>query len=345
MLPPYTIAGTLLRKKTRKGVHLHKGRPMEKEKSYLLLDVDTGHDDAVAICMALASKTLKLIGITTVAGNQTVDKTTLNTLKILTLVGASHVPVAKGCYRPLIRPLETAEEIHGTTGLDGADLPWPSVKAIGKHAVDFLRETLLGLTETVTIVATAPLTNLATLLLLAPEVSEKIKRIIFMGGAISKGSKTPVAETNVYVDPEAAKIVVDSGIPITMLTLDITEQTAIPLSDLQELLGNGKISKVFIDLLTFYAQKRYEVRGLSNVALHDAVAVAAAIEPTLIKTELLPVDIETEGRLTRGMTVVDLRPRSKTRANVNVAVDVDVKLFREILRSTFHNLNNKKIIL
>jgi len=313
----------------------------KKNDNYILLDVDTGHDDAVAICVALALKRFELIGITTVAGNQTVDKTTVNTLKILTLTEGTHVPVAKGCHKPLIRPLETAEEIHGETGLDGADLPQPVVQALEKHAVDFLREVLLGVNEPATIVATAPLTNLAILLLVAPEVTTKIKRIIFMGGAINKGSRTQVAESNVYVDPEAAKIVINSGIPITMITLDITEQTAITLSELRNLLGKGNISKIFIDLLTFYAQKRYEVRGVPNVAIHDAVAAAVSIEPTLIKTQLLPVDVETEGHLTRGMTVVDRRPRTAAPSNVDVAVDIDVKLFKEILRESFRILNTK----
>ncbi|MEM1540525.1 MAG: nucleoside hydrolase [Candidatus Bathyarchaeia archaeon] len=300
----------------------------------VLLDVDTGHDDAMAICLAVASERLTVLGITTVAGNQTVDKTTVNTLKVLTLIGKENIPVAMGCHRPLVRELVTGAEIHGETGLDGADLPSPKSQVVGVHGVEFIIKMVRESPNPVTLIPTAPLTNVAIALLLAPDIVPKIKRIVLMGGAINGGNRTAAAEFNIYVDPEAAHIVFTSGVPITMVGLDVTEKTAFSLQEIEAMTASNSVTaKTFRGLLSFYARQREKRRGLSGAALHDAVAVAAVINPAVLRVERLPVSVEVKGELTRGMTVVDRRKGiNRTLANVDVAVDVDVELFKHMMR-------------
>ena len=295
----------------------------------IILDVDTGHDDAVAICLACAADELKVLGITTVAGNSTVENTTMNTLKVLTLLEKTNIPVARGCHKPLLRSLVTGEEIHGRSGLDGAELPLPHISPITMHGVNFLIDTLQKSDAPVTIVATAPLTNIALMFILAPNVALKIKRIVLMGGAICGGNRSPCAEFNIYVDPEAAKIVFESGVPITMVGLDVTEKTVLTEEEICDVFK----SDTWRNLMLFYAQRRAIVRGKFGAVLHDAVAVAAVLNSRLLRTELLPVAVETEGGVTRGMTVVDRRGKSPglTGSIIEVAVDIDVSRFKEML--------------
>jgi pyrimidine-specific ribonucleoside hydrolase len=302
------------------------GEGMREE---IILDVDTGHDDAVAICLACAANEVKVLGITTVAGNSTVDNTTDNTLKVLTLLKETNVPVARGCHKPLIRPLVTAENIHGKSGLDGAELPSPQITPIKMHAVNFLIDTLRTHDNPITIVATAPLTNIALMFALAPDIALKIKRIVLMGGAICGGNRSACAEFNIYVDPEAAKIVFESGVPITMVGLDVTEKTVLMEEEIRKLFQ----SETFQNLMLFYAQRRAMARGLAGAVFHDAVAVASVIDPDLLRTEALPVAVEIGGSVTRGMTVVDRRAkRAELIGNIiDVAVDIDVSRFKEIL--------------
>lgn len=303
------------------------------KRELVLLDVDTGHDDAMAICLATTSEKLKVLGITTVAGNQTVDKTTSNTLKVLTLIGKESIPVAMGCHRPLIRELVTGPEIHGETGLDGAELPAPKANVVGVHGVEFLIRTLRGASDPVTLIPTAPLTNIAVALLLAPDIVPKIKRIVLMGGAINGGNRTATAEFNIFVDPEAAHIVFTSGVPITMVGLDVTERATFSLQEIEAMTAaNSRVAKALRGLLSFYARQREKMRGRHGAALHDAVAVAAVLNPALLKVERLPVLVETRGDLTRGMTVVDRRKGfHEGAANVDVAVDINVELFKEMM--------------
>ena len=187
---------------------------MKPEK--IILDCDPGHDDALALTMAVASEQIELLGVTTSAGNQTPDKTLNNALRMLALLGATDIPVAGGNHRPLMRNLKIADYVHGETGLDGADLPEPAFEPVHQPAVELIADILRTQTEPITLVVTGPMTNIALFLRVHPELENKIKQIVFMGGAAGQGNVHPTTEFNMAVDPEAAKIVVNEGIPLVM---------------------------------------------------------------------------------------------------------------------------------
>ena len=232
----------------------------------ILLDCDPGHDDAIAILLALASPELDLLGLTTVAGNQTLDKTTANALRVLELVGRGDVPVAVGADRPLVREREIAADVHGDTGLDGPDLPPPRGEPVAQAAVEFLAERIA---PGVVLVATGPLTNVAHLLDHA-----RPDRIVLMGGAIGEGNRTPAAEFNIWVDPEAAARVFASGIDVTMIGLDVTHQAVVGSAGVEELRGVGRVGSVVAELLDFYGRfHRRRYPDLDGSPLHDAAFV------------------------------------------------------------------------
>ena len=305
----------------------------------IILDCDPGHDDAIAIMLACASSELEVLGITTVAGNQTGEKTFINALKILTLIG-KNLPVARGFDKPLFQELVTAPEIHGETGLDGADLPAPSIKACDVHAVNFIIETLLSADEPVYLIPTGPLTNIAGALLLSPGIKEKIKKIVLMGGGALESNITPAAEFNIYVDPEAAKIVFESGVPITMVGLDATNKALFSLEDIEALSRmGGKVSTIAARLLTFYARQLEKFSGVRGAHLHDPLAVAAVIGPAVVDTKFLHVDIETRGEFTRGATVVDLYGVTGKKPNAEVALGLDLPKFKKLVFDAIKRLD------
>ena len=309
----------------------------------ILIDCDPGHDDMMAILLALsAEKTrkLELLGITTVAGNQTGEKTWLNARRTLTLVGRTDVPVARGADRPLLRELIVAPEIHGVSGLDGADLPEPATQGLATHAVDFLLETLRGAPGRVTLVPTGPLTNLALALLKDPGIVSRIERIVLMGGAVFDSNVTPAAEFNIYVDPEAAKIVFACGAPLTMIGLDVTNKALLTFGEIAEMgRWNGRISRVVAPLLEFFARANREFFGFEGAPLHDALAVAHLLRPEIVRTKFLNVEIETAGELTRGRTVADLYGVSGRAPNAEVALEVDREAFREMIFAAVRDLD------
>jgi purine nucleosidase/pyrimidine-specific ribonucleoside hydrolase len=190
----------------------------------VIIDCDPGHDDALALLLAAGDSRLRLLGVTTVAGNQTLDKTTRNALKILALAGVADVPVAAGCDRPLVGELTVAADIHGSSGLDGPDLDVPVAEVADVHGVELMRRLIVGAAEPVTLIATGPLTNVALLLRGHPEVRPLLRRIVFMGGSTDRGNTTPYGEFNIVTDPEAADIVLRSGLPTTMIGLNVTHQ-------------------------------------------------------------------------------------------------------------------------
>ncbi len=201
----------------------------------IILDCDPGHDDMIAIMLAATREEIELLGITTVAGNQTGEKTFQNALKVLTLINKKYIKVARGFDKPILRELITAPKIHGVSGLDGANLPSPEVEPLKIHAVDFIIETLLKSEEKIYIVPTGPLTNIAISLIKEPKIKEKIEKIVLMGGAIYDSNITPSAEFNIYVDPEAAKIVFNSQVPIVMIGLDVTNKAQITFEDIEKI--------------------------------------------------------------------------------------------------------------
>ena len=291
----------------------------------ILLDCDPGHDDAIALLLALGSDELELRGVTTVAGNQTLEKTTANAIRVLELAGRAKIPVAAGAGRPLLREPRVAADVHGDTGLDGPDLPPPHVDPSPQHAVDFLAERVDG----ATLVATGPLTNVALLLARHPEA--KPERIVLMGGAIAEGNVTPAAEFNIWADPEAARRVFTSGLDVTKVGLDVTHRALVTPAHASQLREAGRIGAVVAELLEFYGGYHRSVYGWDGSPIHDAVAVAHVIDPGLLELERLNVRIDTESELCRGRTVVDFWRRTGLEPTANVAVGIDAERFVDLL--------------
>ena len=291
----------------------------------IILDCDPGHDDAIALLLALASPEVELLGVTTVAGNQTLEKTTANALRVLDFVGRDDIPVAVGAERPLLREPFVAAYVHGETGLDGPDLPPPRRAPLEQHAVDFLAERVAG----TTLVPIGPLTNVALLLAQYPEA--RPKRIVLMGGAIGLGNVIPAAEFNIWADPEAAARVFASGLEITMIGLDVTHQALLMNEDAEGLRSSGRTGKMVAELYDFFHRFHADTYGFGGSPIHDAVAVAHVFRPDLVQTEHRHVAIECASELNRGRTVVDLWQRTEEAPNVHVGVGVDGRAFVELL--------------
>ncbi len=277
-------------------------------KRKIIIDTDPGQDDAVAILMALASTELEVLGITAVAGNVPLNLTEKNSCIVVELSGRTDVPVFSGCSTPLVRNLVTAEEVHGKTGLDGMKPVEPSIPLEEKHATDFIIETLLANNPgTITLCPLGPLTNIAQAMIQAPEIIKQIQEIVLMGGAYFEvGNVTPAAEFNIYVDPEAAEKVFSSGVPITVLPLDVTHQvlTTETRVDIVRNIGN-KVGQEVANLMTFFERFDKEKYGLDGAPLHDPCVIAYLLEPEIFDGRYVNVEIETQSKLTRGMTVVD----------------------------------------
>jgi inosine-uridine nucleoside N-ribohydrolase len=298
----------------------------------VILDVDPGHDDAVALMLACAHPDLDLLAVTTVAGNVPIEKTTRNTLRVLSLVGCTDVPVGVGASEPLERPLHTAEDIHGKSGLDGSEeIPETNFGPDKRRAVALIADTLRASPEPVTLVPVGPLTNIATFLREHPDLKDRIARISLMGGSMGHGNTTPAAEFNIYVDPEAAHEVFESGLPITMLGLDVTHQAAAGPDERERLRATGRVGGVVAGFLDYFATTYESVFGFDAPPLHDPVAVAAVLEPGLLKTRLMRVDVECGSDLTRGETVCDFHGVTGRTPNVEVGVELDREGFFRML--------------
>lgn len=294
-----------------------------------ILDCDPGHDDAIALLLAVASPELDLLGVTTSYGNQTLAKTTANALRVLELVGRTDVQVAAGAERPLARELVVAAHVHGESGLDGPALPSPSTVPTTLDAVAFIAEQLTGSTQPVTIAATGPLTNVARYL--ATHGPEGIERIVLMGGAVAEGNFTPAAEFNIWCDPEAAAAVFGSGLDVTMMGLDVTHKALLGPDVEHRLRAAGRIGSFVADLNVYFTRYHRETYGWDGAPIHDAVAVAHLIRPGLIETRHRNVEIELESELCRGRTVVDLWRRTERTPNAHVGVDLEADAFFDLL--------------
>jgi pyrimidine-specific ribonucleoside hydrolase len=307
----------------------------------IIIDTDPGHDDAMAILMALAyPEKLELRGLTTVAGNQTIDKVTANAIKILSLA-KRRVPVAAGAGAPLRRPLETGGFAHGSSGLDGPELPPPAFAPEPFGAHEFLCRALAESAEPLTIVAIGPLTNPARIISERPDLAEKIALVSLMGGGVGGGNMTAAAEFNIYVDPDAARILFNSGRPVVMSGLDVTEKALIYEEEWEALRRRGGRASAFVaELLDFYSL--YSKRlGIPGSALHDPCAVAYLLEPGLFSYEDLSVDVETEGLITRGMTLADRRKGQSKSPNVRVLTDLDRGGLVALLSEALERLDRK----
>jgi inosine-uridine nucleoside N-ribohydrolase len=295
----------------------------------ILLDCDPGHDDAIALLLALASPEVELLGVTTTYGNQTLEKTTANVLRVLELVGRGDVPVASGAAAPLVRPLTVAAHVHGESGLDGPVLPPPSLRPADVPAVELFRDRITSSGRPVTLVATGPLTNVA--LLLSEHGSEGLERIVLMGGAIAEGNMTPAAEFNIWADPEAAQQVFHAGLDVTMIGLDVTHE-AVTTPALQERFRrSGRVGTFVAELVDFFTEYHRTTYGWEGAPIHDAVAVAQVIDGGLVDTRLRNVEVELASELCRGRTVVDLWRRTDRPVNAHVGVDLARDRFFELL--------------
>jgi inosine-uridine nucleoside N-ribohydrolase len=295
----------------------------------VIIDCDPGHDDAMALMLAVASPELDLVAVTTVAGNQTLDKVTANAIRVLDVVEAHDIPVAAGADRGLIHTAHAASDVHGETGLDGPDLPPPSRETEPLHAVELIASKLRE--QKLTLIPIGPLTNIALLLATHPELHGQIERIVLMGGAFGIGNVTPSAEFNIWSDPEAAHRVFSSGLDVTMVGLDVTHRAMLSAARADALRETGRAGAVVADLHAFYRQFHERVYGHSDTPVHDALAVAHVVKPDVITTEHLPVEVDVTQGPCRGRTVVDQLARTGNAPNALVATDVDAPGFIDLL--------------
>jgi inosine-uridine nucleoside N-ribohydrolase len=302
----------------------------------VIIDCDPGHDDAMALMLAVASPELDLMAVTTVAGNQTLERVTANAIRVLDVVDAHDIPVAAGADRGLIHTANSASDVHGETGLDGPDLPPPSREPEPLHAVELMARELRE--QRLTLIPIGPLTNIALLLATHPELAPQIERIVIMGGAIGLGNVTPSAEFNVWADPEAAHRVFTSGLDITMVGLDVTHRAMLSAERADALRDKGRAGAVVADLHGFYRQFHERVYGHSDTPVHDALAVAHVIQPDVITIEPFPVEIDVTHGPCRGRTVVDQLRRTEKSDNALVATDVDAGAFIDLLTERIASL-------
>ncbi len=297
----------------------------------IIIDCDPGHDDAIALLLALASPELELLGVTTVAGNQTLEKTTKNALRVLELVGRGDTPVAAGAGRPLVRDLKVAEWIHGETGMDGPTLTEPRAAADPRHAIDLIADLVESQSEPVTLVPVGPLTNIALLLARYPELESRLGPVIVMGGAVGLGNVTPAGEFNIWQDPEAARRVFQSELDVTMIGLDVTHHALLGSSEADELRGAGAPGKFVAELLDFFASRNADTYALRGAPIHDAVAVTHIVRDDLVSTEHLYVDVDCSWGPSRGRTNADRWARGDEPPNAHVGLEIDGPAFSRFL--------------
>lgn len=281
----------------------------------------------MALLLAHAAPELDLLAVTTVAGNQTLPKTTLNARRVMSFAGITNVPLAAGADRPLVREQVIAQDIHGESGLDGFDFGEPSVEPDPRHAVDLIID-ILRAEEKVTLVPVGPLTNIALALRKEPRIAEHIEEIVLMGGGYSRGNITPLAEFNIYADAEAASIVFRSGVPVTMVGLELTHQARAMPEVVERIRAlDTPVAGMASDLLTFFADTYRNIYGLEGPPVHDACAVARVARPELVRCRPAHVEVETRGEWTYGATVCDIYGKARHEPNALVATELDVQGF------------------
>ena len=304
----------------------------------VLIDCDPGHDDAIALLLALARPEWEVESISIVAGNTVLPNAVRAATQVLTVAERTEVPVHAGMDRPMRRELRTAAHVHGESGLEGPVLPEPAVEPRPVHAVEWLTERLRRARdagEPVEVAATGPLTNLGVVLERDPTLARGISRLVLMGGAINEGNVTPSAEFNIWVDPEAAAVVFDADTEVTMVGIDVTHRAILPTARFEELRDLGTpVGVLTAELCDFFLRFHRSTYGFDGVPIHDAVAVAALLDPSLVETRLLRVDVETDSTFCDGRTVVDLWSVTGRQPNVHVGVDIDRERFLDLLVSS-----------
>ena len=316
----------------------------------VLLDCDPGHDDAIAIMLAIADPSIELTAITTVAGNVTLDHTTRNALRVLDMVDRPDIPVAAGRDRPRSRDLSTAAVMHGESGLAGPLPVEPSRPALDIPAIELIEQVLTDATEPVTLVATGPLTNMADVVERLPHLHGRIAELVIMGGAVDLGNWTPAAEFNIWVDPDAADIVFRAacppggprtGIPLTMIGLEVTHRAWLDLGHAEQLRGQGSAGLFVAELLDHFVGFHQERFGWPGAPIHDAVTIAHLIDPTLLTLHTMNVQIETHSPLCIGRTVADRWAVTGLPANAAVGIDIDRDRFVTLLIDRLRHLTSR----
>jgi purine nucleosidase len=308
----------------------------------IIIDTDPGVDDALTFLLALASPEIQLEALTTTQGNVTVDKATRNALSVLELCGASHIPVAMGSMYPLVQPLRASASIHGQSGIGNSQLPEPKARPLPQHAVDYLIERVLAEPGEISIFPIGPLTNIAMAIRKEPRFAEAVKELVIMGGAILEhGNSTPLAEFNIYVDPHAAHIVFHSGIPITLIPLDVTHKCLLLKPHVDRLMEiPSPISRFIRDAIEVYLKYSFEL-GYAGSALHDPLTLATILAPELLTLKEYYVDVDISGGVSMGKTFADILNLSKQPANMKIAMNVRGDDFIELFLQRMEALSRR----
>ena len=299
----------------------------------IILDCDPGHDDALAMMLAHGSPEIDLVAVTTVAGNQTLERVTRNAQSVATVIGMTGVPIAAGCDRPLVRTQQVAATIHGESGMQGPRLREPTTAIAPLHAVQLIIDTVMSHEPgEITLVPTGALTNIALAVRLEPRIVPRVREVVLMGGGYHKGNWSAVAEFNIKVDPEAAHIVFGAGWPVTMVGLDLTHQALATPEVVDRIRAVGtQPARFVLELLASFGQAYREHENFDSPPVHDPCAVALLIDPNVISTRRVPIAIELTGAETLGMTVADFRGKPPADCPTRVAVDLDFDRFWELV--------------
>ncbi|EMI7477830.1 nucleoside hydrolase [Morganella morganii] len=314
-------------------------------KKKIILDCDPGHDDAIALLLAYGNPQIDLLAVTTVVGNQTLEKVTRNALAVARIAGITGIPFAAGCPRPLIREIETAPDIHGDSGLDGPVLPEPVLTLDPRHAVQLIIDTIMAHPpKTITLVPTAGLTNIALAARLEPRIIDRVKEVVLMGGGYHTGNWSAVAEFNIKIDPEAAHIVFNAGWPLTMVGLDLTHQALATPEVVSKIAAVGTAPAQFVlELLEFFGTMYKSAQGFDYPPVHDPCAVAYVIDPSVMTTRKVPLDVELTGTLTLGMTVADFRSPAPADCLTQVAVKLDHTRFWDLVTDALRRIGDVRV--
>jgi purine nucleosidase len=310
----------------------------------IILDCDPGHDDAVAMLLAWGNPLIDLLAVTTVYGNQTIDKVTRNALAVAAVAGISGIPFARGAHRPLVRQVETAESIHGESGMDGPALPDATIELDARHAVDLIIDLVMSHEPgTITLVPTGALTNIALAVRKEPRIASRVKEVVLMGGGYNVGNWSATSEFNIVIDPEAAHIVFNESWPLTMVGLDVTHQ-ALATPDVVDAIaeiGTGP-SRFVGELMEFFAHTYKDAQGFDFPPVHDPCAVAYVIDPSVLTVRKAPLDVELSGSITLGMTVADFRSPAPADCTTQVATAIDAPKFWSLVTEAVRALGDPR---
>ena len=309
----------------------------------VIMDCDPGHDDAIALIVALASEKLDVLAVTATAGNQTIEKTEKNARKVLEICGRSDIPVAKGRTAPLMQPLHVGKDIHGESGMDGPQLPDPKVEAVSENSAELIAKLAEESKDPITLIVTGPCTNIAVFLLAYPHLHHKIAKISLMGGGAFLGNRTSLAEFNIWADPEAARIVMDSGIPVEVYGLDVTHKALIYKEEFELFRQQeGAVPQLVAELLDFFSNSYLGERNMNGAPMHDSCAVMGVIHPEYFSYLDTNISVELESRISRAALTMDLRPSAEGPKTGKIAMDVEREKFLQVILDSCQKLTDER---